>query len=63
MRSSYSTMASAKFVISLDFELFWGVADTQTIAGYGPNVLGEWQAVPLLSEAHSAKDIICKRRL
>lgn len=39
-------MASAKFVISLDFELFWGVADTQTIAGYGPNVLGEWQAVP-----------------
>ena len=39
-------MASAKFVISLDFELFWGVADTQTIAAYGRNVLGEWDAVP-----------------
>lgn len=39
-------MSTAKFVISLDFELFWGVSDTQTVAGYGGNVLGEWQAVP-----------------
>lgn len=39
-------MIPAKFVISLDFELFWGVGDTQTISGYGRNVLGEWQAVP-----------------
>jgi peptidoglycan/xylan/chitin deacetylase (PgdA/CDA1 family) len=37
---------TGKFVISLDFELFWGVGDTQTIGGYGRNVLGEWQAVP-----------------
>jgi peptidoglycan/xylan/chitin deacetylase (PgdA/CDA1 family) len=41
-------MTNAKFVISLDFELFWGVADTQTIAGYGRNVLGVWQAIPRL---------------
>ena len=41
-------MTAAKFVISLDFELFWGVSDTQTIAGYGCNVLGEWQVVPRL---------------
>ncbi|MFC5458358.1 polysaccharide deacetylase family protein [Massilia niabensis] len=41
-------MSTAKFVISLDFELFWGVSDTQTVAGYGQNVLGEWQAIPRL---------------
>lgn len=39
-------MNHARFVISLDFELFWGVSDTQTIGRYGRNVLGEWQAVP-----------------
>lgn len=39
-------MNSAKFVISLDFELFWGVGDTHTIGSYGRNVLGEWQAIP-----------------
>ena len=41
-------MNAAKFVISLDFELFWGVSDCQSIAGYGRNVLGEWQAIPRL---------------
>lgn len=39
-------MSHGKFVISLDFEMFWGVEDTQTIAAYGGNVLGEWQAIP-----------------
>jgi len=39
-------MIHAKFVISLDFEMFWGVEDTRSIACYGRNVLGEWQAVP-----------------
>lgn len=38
----------SKFVISLDFELFWGVFDTQTFANYGNNVQGEWGAVPKL---------------
>lgn len=41
-------MGTGKFVISLDFELFWGVSDTQTVASYGRNVLGEWQAIPRL---------------
>lgn len=41
-------MTTAKFIISLDFELFWGVSDTQTVAEYGRNVLGEWQAIPRL---------------
>lgn len=33
-------------VISLDFELFWGVADIAAIRDYGANVYGEWDAVP-----------------
>lgn len=39
-------MSHGKFVISLDFEMFWGVEDTRSIEGYGRNVLGEWQAIP-----------------
>ncbi|RZA35828.1 MAG: hypothetical protein EOP92_08530 [Lysobacteraceae bacterium] len=41
-------MSTSKFVISLDFELFWGVSDRRTVAAYGPNVLGEWEAVPAM---------------
>ena len=36
------------FVISLDFELFWGVRDLQTKAGYGVNILGVRQAIPAM---------------
>jgi hypothetical protein len=47
-------MTHAKFVISLDFEMFWGVEDTQSVAGYGRNVLGEWQAIPqMLARFHA----------
>jgi hypothetical protein len=41
-------MSTGKFIISLDFELFWGVSATQTVASYGGNVLGEWHAIPRL---------------
>lgn len=41
-------MRTARFVISLDFELFWGVSDTRTVSAYGRNVLGEWHAIPRL---------------
>lgn len=34
------------FVISLDFELFWGMFDKYSIEEYGPNVAGERTAVP-----------------
>lgn len=34
------------FVISLDFELFWGMFDKVTLAEYGENVLGERTAIP-----------------
>jgi len=33
-------------VISLDFELYWGVRDKKTIESYRENLLGERQAVP-----------------
>jgi peptidoglycan/xylan/chitin deacetylase (PgdA/CDA1 family) len=34
------------FVVSLDFELLWGVRDQPGIEGYFPNLLGSRQAVP-----------------
>lgn len=36
------------FVISLDFELFWGVAESKTIENYGANVEGVQQAIPAM---------------
>ena len=39
---------SPGFIISLDFELFWGVGDEATLSGYRKNVEGEWRAIPML---------------
>jgi len=36
------------FVISIDFEMFWGVSDVKSIKNYGANVEGVWQAVPAM---------------
>jgi peptidoglycan/xylan/chitin deacetylase (PgdA/CDA1 family) len=36
------------FVISLDFELYWGVRDKRALADYRENLLGVRQAVPAL---------------
>jgi len=38
------------FVISLDFELFWGVRDVQTKHKYGENILGARAVIPRLIE-------------
>lgn len=35
-----------KFVISLDFELLWGVRDKKTIDSYGTNIKNVWDALP-----------------
>jgi len=43
-------MKNGKFVISLDFELMWGVRDKRSIASYGQSVMGVHQAVPRLLE-------------
>ena len=34
------------FVLSLDFELMWGVNGSRTIADYGDNILGVRRVVP-----------------
>ena len=47
-----------RLVISLDFELMWGVRDHRTIRDYGHAVLGARQAIPLmlqLFEQHGIK--------
>lgn len=47
---------SGEFVISLDFELLWGVRDHATRESYGANVLGGREAIPRilnLFEHHS----------
>ncbi len=38
-------MNNGHFLISLDFELFWGVRDTQTKKSYGQNILGVKSAI------------------
>lgn len=40
--------SSGALVISLDFELFWGVRDTRTLEGYRGNLLGVRDAIPRL---------------
>lgn len=37
-------------VISLDFELFWGIRDKFSFDEYGENVLGVWEVIPKLLE-------------
>lgn len=39
---------TGKFVISLDFELFWGVRDKKTKESYGANILGVRKVIPAL---------------
>ncbi|MBO9681974.1 MAG: polysaccharide deacetylase family protein [Flavisolibacter sp.] len=43
-------MQGSLLVISLDFELFWGVRDKRTIENYGANVRGVRQVIPSLVE-------------
>jgi len=45
------------FVISLDFELFWGMADKYTVEEYGDNVVGERTAVPRILEQFTSHSI------
>ena len=50
-------MAKGAFVISLDFELFWGMRDKRTIEGYGPNILGVRKALPRMLDAFDAHGV------
>ena len=42
------TNNKGRFVISLDFELLWGVRDKRTIASYGENIMGVRKALPAM---------------
>lgn len=48
---------TGKFVISLDFELLWGVRDKETLESYGRNISGVWQAIPKMIEHFEAHDV------
>ncbi len=50
---SKSTAAAGAFVISLDFELHWGVRDRRTVADYKDNLLGARNVVPRLLDLFS----------
>jgi hypothetical protein len=43
-------MQESLFIISLDFELMWGVRDKRTIETYGNNIRGVRQVIPSLLE-------------
>lgn len=44
-------------VISLDFELMWGVRDKQSIGSYGKNVLGVREAIPAMLRLFEKYDV------
>ena len=45
------------FVISLDFELYWGVLDSKTLKTYGENILGVHSVIPRILELFNKYDI------
>ena len=45
------------FVISLDFELHWGVRDHRSVTDYRANLLGVRQAIPKMLELFRAHDV------
>jgi peptidoglycan/xylan/chitin deacetylase (PgdA/CDA1 family) len=47
----------SQFVISLDFELMWGVRDKRTIESYGENVKGVRNVIPSLLELFEQYEI------
>lgn len=48
---------SGRFVISLDFELLWGVRDHADRRSYGANILGARTAIPRMLDLFAANDI------
>lgn len=50
-------LSAGVLVISLDFELHWGVRDKRSVASYRENLLGVRQAVPAMLELFAAYDI------
>lgn len=47
------------FVLSLDFELMWGVNDSRTVANYGRNILGVRHMVPRMLDLLDHYELGC----
>lgn len=45
------------FVVSLDFELFWGIRDKLSFEQYGENVLGVWEVIPKMLDLFAKYNI------
>ncbi|WP_051239740.1 polysaccharide deacetylase family protein [Pontibacillus halophilus] len=43
-------MGSGKLILSLDFELYWGLHDVFSIEQYEGNLTGTWEAIPAMLE-------------
>lgn len=50
-------MKHSMLIVSLDFELFWGVCSSRTLESYENNVLGARKAIPQLLELFEKHDI------
>ena len=46
-----------RFIVSLDFELMWGVRETRTVQTYGANILGGRDAIPQLLDLFAAHGV------
>jgi peptidoglycan/xylan/chitin deacetylase (PgdA/CDA1 family) len=57
MKSNKALIGHGKFVVSLDFELFWGVRDVKTMENYGENVKGVHKALPAMIGLFNAYNV------
>lgn len=53
----YKLMDNSTLIVSLDFELFWGVCSSRTLESYQKNILGAREAIPQLLELFEKHDI------
>lgn len=57
LKNTTETKSKGKLVISLDFELYWGVRDKLSLESYRANLLGVRQAIPALLKLFAEYDI------
>lgn len=53
----YKLMDNSTLIVSLDFELFWGVCSSRTLESYQKNILGAREAIPQLLELFEKHNI------
>jgi hypothetical protein len=53
------SMTGGALVISLDFELMWGVRDRLGVSAYGRNILGVRAAIPAMLDLFAERGIAC----